>query len=268
MSCYIKDDPVALKEALSSINESNEKYKVQVVIVLDGPVELNIRNVVEYYGEQSPNDIVISELPINRGLGIALRHGASLCTGEYIFRLDSDDISIPTRVDSSVFFLDYNPDVSVVGGVIEEFNFTPKDCLRLRKVPNDFESIRKFAKFRNPMNHVSVCFRKNFFDTVTYEHMPLYEDYFLWINALNKGLVLRNLNDTFVYVRVADGIGDRRSGLSYFKKDINFVISSIKVGHLSYVQAFRYLLARVLVRFLPNNIITKLYKIFLRSNSE
>jgi glycosyltransferase involved in cell wall biosynthesis len=265
ISCYAKDSPVFLEEALYSINESSGSLMVQVIIVCDGPIGDALQAVLEIYRSKSSNNISICRLETNLGLGLALRHGAALCTGDYIFRLDSDDISIAARVERCVVFMDEHPEVSAVGGAIEEFNYAVGDRSQFRNVPLGYDAICDFSKLRNPMNHVTVCFRKSFFDTVTYDHMPLYEDYFLWINAIDRKLVLANLSDVFVHVRVASGIGDRRSGLNYLQKDIHFARAVLGIGYFGYFGFFRYLLSRLLIRLMPNGIITWFYRTFLRS---
>lgn len=264
MSCYSKDDHIALKEALFSINEPTEYFDFQVVLVLDGPVGEELWSVIRGYQEISKNDVLVHPLAQNIGLGLALNSGAQLCTGEYIFRIDSDDISIPNRVNTCVSFLDANNEVDVVGGYIEEFSDHPGDRKQLRQVPLENDKIRSYSKLRNPMNHVSVCFRSSFFQSVNYHDMPLYEDYYLWIIALKKGIILRNIDEIFVHVRVLSGIGSRRSGWNYFLKDVNFAKAIFGVGHIKGYELVKYLAVRLAVRFLPSQIISLCYKLFLR----
>mgnify|MGYP001172997226 CR=1 FL=1 len=265
ISCYAKDSPCFLEEALFSINESSSLLNVQVVIVCDGPIGDTLEQVLESYRSKSANKINLCRLETNLGLGRALRHGVAHCTGDFIFRLDSDDISIASRVERCLAYMDGHPEVSAVGGVIEEFNYSVGDRRQFRNVPLSYDAICHFSKLRNPMNHVTVCFRNSFFNTVTYDHMPLYEDYFLWINAIAKKLVLANLNDVFVHVRVASGIGGRRSGLNYLQKDFHFAKAVFGLGYFGYFSFFRYLLSRLLIRLMPNRIITRFYQTFLRS---
>jgi len=94
--------------------------------------------------------------------------------------------------------------------------------------------------------------------------MPLYEDYYLWIIALKKGLILRNIDEIFVHVRVLSGIGSRRSGWNYFLKDVNFAKAVFDVGHIKGYELVKYLAVRLVVRFLPSQIISLCYKLFLR----
>jgi len=224
-----------------------------------------INEALDEYKSWTSNIVIIHKLAKNLGLGLALREGALLCSGDYIFRLDSDDISIPSRVGTCLSYMDKNLGVSALGGSIKEFNFTVGDRSQLRKVPLDTKSIQRFSKLRNPMNHVTVCFRKSFFETVNYEHMPLYEDYFLWMNAIAKNIIIENLDEVFVHVRVADGIGSRRSGLNYLLNDFNFAKAVYKRGYFGYIAFCKYLFLRIIVRLMPSKMITKFYKVFLRS---
>jgi glycosyltransferase involved in cell wall biosynthesis len=264
ISCYSKDDASSLKEALYSINESSELFDFQVVLVVDGPVGEELWSVIRGYKSASNNDVLVHPLTKNVGLGLALKYGASLCYGEYIFRLDSDDISIRNRVNTCVTFLDANTEVDVVGGYIEEFNVNPGDMKQIRQVPLEINEIRAYSKLQNPMNHVSVCFRASFFQKVTYQDMPLFEDYYLWILALKKGLILRNINEVFVHVRVLSGIGSRRSGWNYFLKDVNIAKAIFDTGHINRYELLKYLAVRFIVRILPSQIISLCYKLFLR----
>ena len=265
LSCYANDDPDALREALSSVNEADEWFDIEVVIVIDGPVGNIIHEVIDEYRISSMNNIVVSQLPKNGGLGIALKYGVKYCSGDFIFRLDSDDISVLLRVPTQVEFLKSQPEIYAVGGFIEEFNYVPGDLSRKRKVPLSPQDIAIFSKMRNPINHVSACFRKEFFDHITYEDMPLYEDYFLWINALRQNIKLANIEETFVHVRVVEGIGDRRSGVSYFKKDLAFALAAYKIKHFGVFGMSKFLYVRVFVRLLPKSIVSRFYNLFLRS---
>jgi len=265
ISCYDRDDPIALTEALDSINISDDYYQVEVIIVIDGPVNNKINDAVDNYLRSSNNTVIVERLSKNSGLGTALSKGSKICSGEYIFRIDSDDISIPSRVKSSIDFLEENQKIMAVGGYIEEFKDKPKDLNQTRKVPLNMEDIIKFSYLRNPMNHVTVCFRKAFFSYINYKDMPLTEDYYLWVRAIKKGLLLHNLSEVFVHVRVCDGIGDRRNGLHYFKNDIKFAKAIYEIDFFNILHFVKFLLIRIFIRFIPNKAISLFYKVFLRN---
>ena len=103
-------NPVMLKEALGSV--LSQTYKdFELIIVDDGsdsPVELVVRSITE--------DSRIKVFGIKHsGLGAALNHGISKAEGEYIARLDDDDMMLPSRLEKQVAFLEEHTDVSCAG---------------------------------------------------------------------------------------------------------------------------------------------------------
>ena len=55
-----------------------------------------------------------SFLSRNSGLGLALKEGVSICTGKYIFRFDTDDISLSGRLSAQPEFLEANPHIHII----------------------------------------------------------------------------------------------------------------------------------------------------------
>jgi len=79
----------------------------------------------------------IIELPENRGPAGAANAGLDACTGEYIVRLDADDLAVPDRIAKQVAFMDAHPDVGASGGWLQlfgardvawKFPLTDEDC--------------------------------------------------------------------------------------------------------------------------------------------
>ena len=104
----------------------------------------------------------------------------------------------------------------------------------IRKVPLTGEKIRKYAKFRNPMNHVTVCMKREVLLGVgNYENVLWHEDYYLWIKMLISGYKLQNLPEVSVHVR-AGSFTSRRSGLKYLQSEIAFIQKCYELG-------FRYI---------------------------
>ena len=212
MSVYKNDSPEYLRLALKSIYEEQTRKPDEIVVVFDGPLndalylvlddfKIGKENVVKYYPQE-----------MNRGLGEALRVGSELCTGDYILRMDSDDISDCHRFEKQISYVEAHPEIDVVGTDIAEFYESPNEKnKRVRSCPEKHEDIVIMGKKRNPMNHVSVCIRKSSLELCGgYKTLLLLEDYYLWLRMINTGCRLANIKESLVYVRVGNGFDSKR----------------------------------------------------------
>ena len=212
MSVYKYDNPDFLKVALESIYEGQTKKPDEIVIVFDGELTPELYAVLEKFRENKENIVFFYPQETNQGLGEALRIGSQKCTGDYIFRMDADDISAPERFERQLAYMQENPDIDVLGTNIAEFEGTPSGEMRLRVCPEKQDDIIRMGKRRNPMNHVSVCIKRSALEkSGGYETLMLLEDYYLWIKMIACGCRLENMNEALVYVRVGNGFICNRS---------------------------------------------------------
>ncbi len=212
MSVYKYDNADFLKRALASIYEEQTRKPDEIVVVFDGPLTDELYCVLNDFAEDKSNIVYYYPQEVNRGLGEALRIGTQKCTGDYIFRMDSDDISHPERFEKQIAYIEANPDTDVVGTDIAEFYLNPNEQnLRVRACPESHDKIVAMAKKRNPMNHVTVCIKKDsLLQCGGYENLLLLEDYYLWLKMIAAGYVLKNINESLVYVRIGNGFHAKR----------------------------------------------------------
>lgn len=212
MSVYKNDDPGFLKIALESIYEQQTRKPDEIVVVFDGPLNDRLYAVLDEFKKDKEEVVKYYPQEVNRGLGEALRIGSELCTGDYLLRMDSDDISDKERFAKQIAYVEAHPDVDGLGGDIAEFDEDPFiEETRLRVCPAKHEDIVKMAKKRNPMNHVTACIKKSaLMKAGGYQTLLLLEDYLLWLNMIIAGCKLANINETMVYVRVGNGFDSKR----------------------------------------------------------
>ena len=213
MSVYKNDNPAFLKLALDSIYDSQTKKPDEIVIVYDGPISSELESVIQSFRIGKEKMVKCYPQKENKGLGEALRIGTNFCTGDYIFRMDSDDISAPDRFEIQSKYVESHPDVDVVGGDFAEFQKTNSEKrMRIRSCPKEHSDIVKMGKKRNPMNHVTVCIKKSsLIKAGGYLALRYVEDYYLWVRMINSGFKLANIDKTLVYVRIGNGFTSRRS---------------------------------------------------------
>ena len=214
LSVYGKDDASFFKEALLSVSKEQTVKPAQIVVVEDGPVPEDIEHAIEDAIKASPEcEFTVIRKPQNAGLAAALNTGLKACKYEWVARMDSDDISLPDRFEKQLVYIENHPSVDVIGGSIAEFTNTPGDMQSERHVGLDMKAIRKMAKTRTPMNHVSVMFKKSVVEKAGCycENFGKLEDYKLWVDLLGRNEVLANIDDVVVYVRTGNGFITRRS---------------------------------------------------------
>lgn len=218
MSVYKNDNAEYLKIALESIYEKQSRKPDEIVIVFDGPLTENLYIVVDNFCADKKDVVKLIKLEQNGGLGNALRIGSMECSYEYIFRMDSDDISDSRRFERQVAFVELHPEYDVVGTYIAEFNDNANESMRVRVVPLNHDEIVKLAKKRNPMNHVTVCIKKSALVACGgYETVLLLEDYFLWLKMIVAGCKLTTIPESLVYVRIGNGFNSKRGSKTRVK---------------------------------------------------
>ena len=99
MSTY-KEDEELLRESIESI--LNQTYKdIEFIIILDYPDnEIHQKVICEYASKDKRVHFYINQK--NLGLTKSLNRGISLCTGDYIARMDADDISLSDRLEKQL----------------------------------------------------------------------------------------------------------------------------------------------------------------------
>lgn len=99
--------------------------------------------------------IVVNER--NFGLAETLNRGLSLSPGEYVARMDSDDVSLPDRLERQVRFMDQHPEIGACGTWARIVGVRRTGLLI--RPPADPEEIRARLLFGSAMVHPSVMFR-------------------------------------------------------------------------------------------------------------
>ena len=235
----------------------------EFIIINDGSTD-NTAKIVRQYARQDPR-IKFIDNKKNRGLIAVLNMGLDLCTGEYIARMDSDDISMPDRCERQLEAYREQPELSLLSGTIAEFGEDPEHIENYRRLPESHEDIVRFAKKRNPMNHMAVMFRKsNVTAAGSYQPIGLFEDYDLWVRMLMQGCRAANLPEVLVRARVGNGMIARRGGLSYAEDCLRLQKRFYRAGFISLPEAVINSIIRGGVSLVPSGAREVFYKKVLR----
>ncbi|WEL20552.1 glycosyltransferase [Halorhabdus sp. BNX81] len=265
---YAGDDAGELSVALESCFDQ-PLVPEEVLVVADGSLTDALESTLSTWQDRYPNVCRRYSLPENSGLGNALREGVKACRNDLIARADADDINVAGRFERQVTYLTEHPDIDIVGGYIAEFECDPDDPVTVREVPTDHDSIRRKARFRSPMNHGTVCFRRQaVLEAGNYRPVVRMEDYDLWVRMLLSGASFANLPAVLVKVRAGPAMAARRGGLEYARAEVRRQIEFYRRGFTSLPVFLFNLATRTVFRFLPNAVRSAIYRHVARRDAD
>lgn len=262
MSVYEKEQVIFLKESIESMLSQTIAPK-DFVLVCDGPLTEELDGLIAGYEKEYPQLFQIVRLPVNVGLGRALNEGIKKCRCEIVARMDSDDISLPERMEKQLAAL-YEQKADIVSGTLVEFDDQNPEGFRKRALPKTQEEIQKFARRRNPFNHPCTIYKKTcVIKSGSYQHFAGFEDYYLWVRMLIAGMRGYNVQETVLKMRVT-GMYQRRGGWRYAKSIVKFRLYLLKNKFCSFGDFFYTVVGHVGVSLLPNRLRELFYNKILR----
>jgi glycosyltransferase involved in cell wall biosynthesis len=186
-----------LAQAIDSILSQTVK-SFELLVIYDESSDAT-REIIEGYAAQDER-VRLIEGQKARLVG-ALNQGLSLAKGQYIARMDSDDISLPTRFERQIEYMEQ-----------EGLDFCGSDMLMinalgspLREIamPSTPDLIAVTLACTVPFAHGSVVMRKSFLDrhNLIYRQRAIAEDYVLWCEAYKKNAHFGNVNEILFYYR-------------------------------------------------------------------
>jgi glycosyltransferase involved in cell wall biosynthesis len=261
---YRGDEPSELAEAIKSITTQTITPD-EIFIVKDGELTDDLESVINEARGESSITVRTYQVEQNQGLGNALRVGVENCSCDLVARMDADDLSVQSRFERQLSFLVENPDVDIVGGYIQEFSTNPDSPISRREVPTTHTEIEQMARFRSPMNHGTVIFRKeSVLAAGNYRPVDRMEDYDLWIRMLLQGATFANIPEVLVKVRAGEEMYGRRGGWEYAREEIRTQREFHERGFISTPIFIFNLLTRVPLRLIPAWARGLVYKLIAR----
>lgn len=138
----------------------------------------------------------------NLGLTKSLNKALAVAQGEYIARMDADDISLPERFEVQKKFLDEHPEIAVVGSATIIIDDNGKESGGKKPV-TDPDLLKFYILLKNQITHSSVMFRKKIIlENGGYDESVKYaQDYDLWSRLLHKKMALSNIEQPLLKYR-------------------------------------------------------------------
>ena len=207
-----------VEDSISSI--LNQSYNnIEFIIVLDNP---NNNILKEYLLKKSLEDnrvkIIINEK--NLGLVKTLNLAINKSSGEYIARMDADDISYVERIKVQVNYLNEHNDIAMVGSKIEFINEEGESIQGDRFRPCSYLEIKRHLKYYNAFAHPTMMYRSNIIKEINaYSEIECAEDYELAIRFILAGYKVANLDKVLLKYRL------RATSISQSNRIKQFIVS-------------------------------------------
>lgn len=266
MSVYKNDNPTNFKTAIHSIYTYQTVKPSEIILVIDGPIPSTLQQAIAEINEEIS---VINIIPfdVNKGHAAARQGGLDNSTNELVAIMDSDDIAVPNRFEKQLQYMKSNPNVTVVGSVINEFIGEISNIVGSRIVPESDVEIKNYLKSRCPMNLQTVMYRKSkVMEVGGFIDWYCEEDYYLWIRLTLKEHKFYNYQESLVNVRVGKDMYKRRGGKKYFESEARLQKFMLDHNIISYSEYVYNVAIRFVVQVaMPNWLRGWVFQTFARS---
>lgn len=198
----------------------NQTYlNLEIIIVIDNPNNEALIKKIKKYSEKD-NRIKCIYNDKNIGLANSLNKGLKISTGDYIARMDADDISYPLRIEKQVEYLEKNKDIFLLGCQAEKIDDKNIKIGNIKYVC-DYSIIKILMKYRSCFLHPAIIFRREvLLETGGYRNFPCAQDYDFFSRIIDLGYRGENLSETLIKYRV------RENSISSEKRLLQMILSS------------------------------------------
>lgn len=148
-----------------------------LLVVDDGSTDETLQILQAFDDER----LIIEKNPQNMGIVKTLNKGLEMITGEYIIRMDADDIAKPTRIEKQVAYMDAHPEVGASSGAA--IVFKEEKAISRLNMPIGVKKARTELLFKSPLIHPAAIIRNKTIkhNGIHYrEELKATEDYGFW----------------------------------------------------------------------------------------
>lgn len=249
----VKDKKMASDAIISILNQTFRDF--ELIICDDGSSNDTMAMIRSIVGE-TPN-IQYLQNSKNHGLAYSLNKCLNVSQGEYIARMDIDDISYPNRLKEQVDFLDKNLDIALISSWADLFDSKIWGIRKYVSMPQ-----KKDFLFSTPILHGGMMIRKSVLLNVGSYRVSWYtrraEDYDLFVRLYASGYKAISFQYPLYQIR------ENRD--SYKRRSYKYRFAECFIRYKSYKQlglfpqGIPYLLKPLIVGLIPQNILKKLRK--------
>lgn len=193
-----------LAQAIESVLEQTLS-NFELIIINNGSTD-NTAAILNKYAQQDQRiNVLFHPEPLGHAGEAASNLANKHARGQYIAKLDADDIAVPARLEKQVAFLESNPTIFLVGSYLELINSEGKK-VGVRTYPLTSEEIYREFYLRLPVGNPAIMYRNGVIEGDFYQlRQKLFtDDYYSLFVHLHSGLSFANLPECLTRYRVHD----------------------------------------------------------------
>jgi glycosyltransferase involved in cell wall biosynthesis len=170
-------------------------------IIIDDGSNDGTAEIIAKYAQRDPRIIVITHAR-QSGVATSLNHGLDRAAGEYIARMDADDISLPDRLRIQFDYLTSHPNVFLIGGWVQKIDQAGY-IYGVSRQPTEPNQVARRLEQKTCLWHPTIFFRRT--DWRYREKMHHVEDYDLYLRLLTEHRIILNLPRVVLKYRIHPG---------------------------------------------------------------
>ena len=236
-----------LQEALNCLYK--QTYQDFEIILCDDGSADNTYELAKKNAEQHPN-IKLLKNSQNQGLNKTLNNCLAVAEGDYIARMDGDDLCDSTRFEKEVRFLDEHPEYAIVSTPMIYFDEEGE----FGKGKGGYEPTKMNFLGGPPFCHATCMVRREAYQSVDgYSEDPRLlrvEDYHLWMKMFMKGFRGYMLDECLYSMRDDRNATIRRKPFKFIKNEVYACFLACKNLKLP-LWSFIYCIKPILVYLMP-----------------
>lgn len=245
-----------LAEAIDSILA--QTYTNWELILCDDGSSDDTYAIAQDYQNRFPDKIILLKNEKNMGLNYTLNHCLEHATGEFIARMDGDDLCDSSRFEKEVQVLEQNEDLAVVS---TGFTFFDEINTWGSNLPKEYPDSIDFLR-GTPFCHAPSMIRRavleevgRYTDDIKYIRV---EDYDLWVKVYAAGYIGKNIQEKLYHIRDDRNAAQRRK-FKYRINEARIICKATKLLKLP-IYGYIYALVPIIKGLLPLQLYRKFHR--------
>ena len=260
---YKSDSLDELELAIHSVETQEFDLTIRIYLCLDGPLPQAHE---DWLAQNESRFYRVLRNEVNMGLARSLNRLIDILEDEVlVFRMDGDDIALPTRFARQKELMASDPELALIGCQAQDID-VHGTVIAKREFPTDPDILHNALYKLNPVLHPTYCIRRDILHdpSVRYPDAHLTEDLAFLVILIEKGHLISNHPEILFQWRTGANFINRRRGFKRGVTEMKWYFRALKSngGMLSIRAAFP--VARFCMRLLPPSWSKVIYQSSLR----